>query len=42
MEKEVVSRECRFALHLPKNEDREDTHLIKEHIVYSDGYTHNK
>lgn len=37
MEKEVVSKECRFALHLPKNESREDTHLIKEHTVYSDG-----
>ena len=42
MEKEVVSKECRFALHLPKNEDREDTHLIKEHIVYSDGSTHDE
>ena len=37
MEKTVVARECRFVIHLEANETREDTHLVKERVHYSDG-----
>ena len=34
----VLSRECKFVLYLPKNEGKnEDTHFIKERVTYSDG-----
>lgn len=43
MTKEVIGRECRFALHIPaKHGYRSDLHLIKECIHYSDGSTHSK
>lgn len=35
--KEVLRRETRYAVHLPKNDKREDTHYVKEHIYYKDG-----
>ena len=43
MTKEVIGRECRFALHIPaKHGYRSDLHLIKECIHYSDGSTEPK
>ena len=37
MSKEVVRRETRYAVHLPKTDYREDTHYVKEQVYYSDG-----
>lgn len=37
MTKEILRKETRFAVHLPKNGQREDAHYIKEHIYYKDG-----
>jgi hypothetical protein len=37
MNKEVLRREVRFAVHLPKTDYREDTHYIKEQVYYKDG-----
>lgn len=37
MTKEIVRREIRYAWHLPKNNQREDMHYIKELVHYSDG-----
>lgn len=39
MPKKVVKRETRFAVHLPRNSYREDTHYIKELVTYSNGST---
>lgn len=36
-EKQVVRRETRFAVHLPKTDYRDDCHYVKEQIYYSDG-----
>lgn len=35
--REVVKKEVRFALHLPKNDYRPDLHYIREDVTYSDG-----
>lgn len=35
--KEVVKKEVRFSIHLPKNDYRPDLHYIREDITYSDG-----
>lgn len=35
--KEVVRREVRYAVHLPKTDYRDDAHYVKEQIYYSDG-----
>ena len=38
MSKEIVSRECKFAYHIPiYNTPHGDVHLIKETLYYSDG-----
>lgn len=38
MTKDIVGRECRFALHLPaKYGIRPDVHLVKERVHYADG-----
>lgn len=38
MTQKLIGRECRFALHIPKNNNRsEDTHLIKVQSHYEDG-----
>lgn len=37
MSKEIDRKEIRFALHLPANHNREDTHYVKEQIYYKDG-----
>lgn len=37
MTKEVVRRETRYAVHLPKTDYRDDAHYVKEQIYYSDG-----
>ena len=35
---EIIAKECRFALHIPaKYPDRQDAHLIKERVHFSDG-----
>lgn len=40
MTKEIVARECRFAIHIPaKHGLRPDAHLIKECVHYNDGST---
>ena len=36
---EEIGRECKFAIHIPANQKRPDTHLIKETIHYADGTT---
>ena len=36
-QKEVLRKEVRFAVHLPKKDYREDTHFVKEHVYYKDG-----
>lgn len=33
-EKKIVRKEVRFAIHLPKNDSREDAHYVKEQIWY--------
>lgn len=38
-DKEVTGRECRFVVHIPANRDRDDIHMVKEVIHYSDGTT---
>lgn len=35
--KEIVKRETRWAVHIPKNYNREDYHYVKEHVTYKDG-----
>ena len=35
--KDIVKREIRFAIHLPKTDYREDTHYIRETVHYKDG-----
>lgn len=35
--KKPVSHEIRYAMHLPRNEDREDTHYVKLQVTYDDG-----
>lgn len=35
--KEVIRREVRYAVHLPKTDYRDDAHYVKEQIYYSDG-----
>lgn len=42
MVKEVVKVEVRFAVHLPKNSERDDYHYVKELHTYSDGSTEVK
>lgn len=37
MTKEVVRRETRFAVHLPKTDYRDDAHYVREQIYYNDG-----
>ena len=37
MSNEIVKRETRWAIHLPKNYDREDYHYVKEQVTYADG-----
>lgn len=37
MDKEVLRREVRYAIHLPKNKDRDDCHYVKEQVYYTDG-----
>lgn len=37
MSKEIIRRETRFAVHLPKTDYRPDTHYVKEQVFYSDG-----
>lgn len=37
--KTIAKREIRFAVHIPKNNYREDLHYIKECITYEDGST---
>lgn len=37
-EKEVVARECRFSVHVPKKTPEDDDwHMVKENVHYSDG-----
>lgn len=39
-EKEVVARECRFSVHVPKkSHEDDDWHMVKEIVHYSDGTT---
>lgn len=35
--REIVKKEVRFAIHLPKNDYRPDMHYIREDVTYSDG-----
>lgn len=37
--KQLVGREFRFAVHVPKNEKREDAHIVKELLHFKDGTT---
>lgn len=37
MSKEIIRRETRFAVHLPKTDYRPDTHYVKEQVFYDDG-----
>ncbi len=37
MNKEVLKKEVRFSWHLPRNDDREDLHFVREDITYKDG-----
>lgn len=38
MNKTIIGKECRFAVHIPKNDTRQnDYHLIKEQVHYDDG-----
>lgn len=39
MTKTIVKRETRYAVHLPKNQYREDAHYVKEQVTYEDGTT---
>lgn len=39
MPNNIVKRETRYAVHLPKNQYREDVHYIKEQVTYEDGTT---
>ena len=34
---EMIGRECKFVVHIPANNNREDTHLIKERLYFDDG-----
>lgn len=42
MQKEVEREEIRFAIHIPKNDYREDTHYVKKQIFYKDGTSEPK
>jgi len=42
MEKKIIGRECKSVQHLMRNQDRPDTHIIKEVIHYEDGTTEPK
>lgn len=42
MKKEVLKKEVRFSWHLPKNDDRDDLHFVREDITYTDGTTEPK
>lgn len=37
VKKEIVKKEVRFAIHLPKNDYRPDLHYIREDVTYADG-----
>ena len=37
MEKEILKKEIRFSIHIPRTDYREDMHYIKEQITYKDG-----
>jgi len=37
MGKQILKTETRFAVHLPANDRREDSHYVKEQITYDDG-----
>lgn len=37
MENQLIGKELKFAVHIPANDEREDTHYIKEVLHYKDG-----
>lgn len=37
MSKEILRKEVRFAVHIPRTDYREDAHYIKEQVFYKDG-----
>ena len=37
MTKEILKKEIRFAIHIPRTDFREDMHYVKEQITYKDG-----
>lgn len=37
MSKEILKREIRYAWHLPRNDNRDDLHYVKELVHYKDG-----
>ena len=39
MSKNIVRREIRFALHIPRTDFRDDMHYVKEQLTYDDGTT---
>ena len=36
-QRKIIRRECRFATHIPETPSRQDAHIIKELVTYSDG-----
>lgn len=39
MAKDILRKEIRFALHIPRTDFREDMHYVKQQITYTDGTT---
>lgn len=39
MSKEILRKEIRFALHIPRTDYREDMHYVKQQVTYKDGTT---
>jgi hypothetical protein len=39
MAKDIVKKEIRFAIHIPRTDFREDMHYVKQQITYADGST---
>lgn len=37
MDKEILKKEIYYAIHLPRNDNREDMHYVRESIFYKDG-----
>lgn len=40
--KNIVSRETRYAIHIPRGKYNEDTHYVKDHVTYDDGTSEAK